>query len=50
MYGLLSKLSQSGIGRPSMKVSLKLFDSSVLPVLEYASEIWSSGKSIDGIS
>jgi hypothetical protein len=33
----------SSLGKVTPKIGLQLFDSFVLPVLEYASEIWSSG-------
>ena len=31
------------IGRPPIRVALQLFDSYVLPVLEYAGDIWCNG-------
>ena len=35
------------LGRVTPKINLQIFDSFVLPVLEYACEIWSDGKKKD---
>ncbi len=37
----------SSIGRVTPKISLQLFDSFVLPVLEYGCEIWSNGAQVE---
>ena len=39
----------SSLGKVTPKIGLQLFDSFVSPVLEYASEIWSTGKAKDGL-
>ena len=47
MFKILKDTKKIGMMPPS--VALKLFDSLVLPILEYGSEIWSRNKSIDEI-
>jgi hypothetical protein len=46
-FATLRKVSSVGYVTP--KIGLHLFDTCVLPILDYASEIWSSGKKCDRI-
>jgi len=46
MHALKERV-KSTVGYLSPKVSLKMFDSHILPILDYTSEIWFSAKEID---
>ena len=42
-----TRLSSPVVGKLSPPLAFKVFDSQILPILEYGAEIWSKGKSID---
>ena len=35
-----TKLSNAALGQPSLKLAFKVFDSQILPILEYGSQLW----------